>query len=164
MFSEPDTEEPKRYTQSRALYDIIAWSADRPNWQKDALRQLVGGAKADEIDLDRLEELCVGERDDVEFLRETDITLQEAGGEAVTLSRLHSVQGINALAADQQMEFSVRGITIVYGDNGSGKSGYCRVLKHACRTRDSNFQSIPTLTTKMKPINRAVSIIVLAPH
>lgn len=27
-------------------------------------------------------------------------------------------------------------MTVIYGDNGSGKSGYSRVLKRACRTRD----------------------------
>ena len=43
------------------------------------------------------------------------------------------------------MAFSDQGITIVYGDNGSGKSGYCRVLKHACRTRDSKFEIHPNI-------------------
>ncbi len=145
MVPEAHTEEPKRYTQSKALRDIVTWSASRPDWQRDALRQLVGGAKAEEIDLDRLEALCVGERDDVEFLREIDDTSQGTGGEAVTISRLHSVQGVNALATGQQMEFSDKGITIVYGDNGSGKSGYCRVLKHACRTRDNKFEIHPDI-------------------
>src|SRR5207237_24351 len=27
------------------------------------------------------------------------------------------------------------GLTLVYGENASGKSGYCRVLKKACRAR-----------------------------
>ena len=27
-------------------------------------------------------------------------------------------------------------MTVIYGDNGSGKSGYSRVLKRACRARD----------------------------
>jgi energy-coupling factor transporter ATP-binding protein EcfA2 len=52
---------------------------------------------------------------------------------------LHAVRapkGINALAADQSLEFAPQGLTIIYGDNGSGKSGYVRILKHACRTRD----------------------------
>ncbi len=145
MFSEPDTQEAKLYTQSRALRDIISWSTDRPDWQRDALRQLVSGTTADEIDLDRLEAICVGERNDLRLLSETDVTTQGTDGEAVTLAKMHSVQGVNALAPDQKMEFSSTGVTIVYGDNGSGKSGYCRVLKHACRTRDSNFQIHPNI-------------------
>lgn len=145
MTDENKTDEAGRFTQSKALQDIVNWSTDRPDWQRDALRQLVTGADVSELDLNRLEALCVGERDDSEFLNETDVTSQGAGGEAVTISKLYSVQGVNALAADQQMEFSNTGITIVYGDNGSGKSGYCRVLKHACRTRDSKFAIHPNI-------------------
>ena len=138
-------EEAGRYTQSKALQDIVIWSANRADWQRDVLRQLIGGTDIEAIDLDRLEALCVGERDDAEYLDEVDIAPQTAGGGAVTISRLCSVQGVNALASDQQMEFSDQGITIIYGDNGSGKSGYCRVLKHACRTRDSKFEIHPNI-------------------
>lgn len=31
-----------------------------------------------------------------------------------------------------------KGVTVVYGDNGAGKSGYARLLKRACRARMSN--------------------------
>lgn len=34
------------------------------------------------------------------------------------------------------------GITVVYGNNGSGKSGYARILKSACRTRMKGQQVI----------------------
>lgn len=43
---------------------------------------------------------------------------------------------MNALAPNQKLRFAKKGLTVIYGDNGSGKSGYVRVLKHACRTRD----------------------------
>ena len=145
MSSESNTEEVGAYTQSQALQDIIAWSVDRPKWQRDALRQLVTGANIDNIDIDRLEELCLENRDDAEFLNETDVMQPGTGGDAVTLSKLKIVQGVNALADEQQMEFSKKGVTIVYGDNGSGKSGYCRVLKHACRTRDRKFEIHPNI-------------------
>lgn len=139
------SEEPGSYTQAKAQQDIVAWSADRPDWQRDALRQLINGVDSDEIDLDRLEALCVGERKDFQFLEEVDVTPQGTVGQAVTISQLRSVRGVNALAAGQKMEFSNQGITIIYGDNGSGKSGYCRVLKHACRTRDNRFSIHPNI-------------------
>ena len=73
MTDENKTEETGRFTQSKALHDIVNWSTDRPDWQRDALRQLVTGADVGELDLNRLEALCVGERDDSEFLNETDV-------------------------------------------------------------------------------------------
>lgn len=90
-----DTEKAGRYTQSKALHDIVTWSTDRPDWQRDALRQLIAGVDIDEIDLDRLEALCVGERDDAEFLTATDVSSQGIGGEAVTISKLRSVKGVS---------------------------------------------------------------------
>lgn len=78
-------------------------------------------------------------------MTEADIVSQITTGEAVTISKLHSVVGVNALAANQELDLSDQGITIVYGDNGSGKSGYCRVLKHACRSRDSKFIIHPNI-------------------
>ena len=73
MTDQNKTVELERYTQVNALQDIVTWSADRADWQRDALRQLVGGADVDDIDLDRLEALCIGERDDAEFLKEADV-------------------------------------------------------------------------------------------
>jgi hypothetical protein len=133
------------YTQSSALDDIVTWSSDRPAWQRDALRQLINGSDVNDIDIDRLEELCVEESDDADFLTVADVAPQGAGGDAVAISKLRGVKGVNALAGRQQMEFSTQGITIVYGDNGSGKSGYCRVLKDACRSRDSKFKIHPNI-------------------
>ena len=143
MSNEPNSSGP--YNQSSALNDIVLWSVDRPEWQRDALRQLIGTVELEDIDLDRLEALCVGERDDAEFLNAAHVAPQSMSGEAVTISKLHSVKGVNALAHDQVLDLADQGVTIVYGDNGSGKSGYCRVLKHACRSRDSKFTILPNI-------------------
>src|SRR5690625_7303274 len=43
---------------------------------------------------------------------------------------------VNAIAENQRLSFSPYGMTVIYGDNGSGKSGYSRVFKRACRARD----------------------------
>lgn len=64
MIDSDKTDHSGRITQSKALIEIINWSADRPEWQRDALRQLISGADTVDIDRDRLEALCVGERDD----------------------------------------------------------------------------------------------------
>lgn len=44
-------------------------------------------------------------------------------------------QHVNALSSDQPLTFELNGLTIVYGDNGSGKSGYARLLKRITRAR-----------------------------
>jgi hypothetical protein len=44
------------------------------------------------------------------------------------------LNNIDRLAADQPpLQFAKEGITLIYGNNGSGKSGYCRIAKKVCR-------------------------------
>jgi len=58
----------------------------------------------------------------------------------VALTKLSEVTGVNKLAEDQVMEFSPN-ITVVYGNNGVGKTGYSRVLKSQGYSFD-NYNSI----------------------
>jgi energy-coupling factor transporter ATP-binding protein EcfA2 len=44
------------------------------------------------------------------------------------LTKLENVEGVNALTENQTIDFSPN-LTIIYGSNGSGKSGYVRLLK-----------------------------------
>lgn len=50
------------------------------------------------------------------------------------LNKLGNVEGVNALVENQVIEFSPK-LTIIYGANGSGKSGYVRLLKQAFQSR-----------------------------
>lgn len=48
--------------------------------------------------------------------------------------KLEGVQGVNALSAGQTIEFSPK-LTILFGENGAGKTGYARVLKRLADVR-----------------------------
>lgn len=141
-----DPTQSVHYRKSDAMREILAWSQERDIWQRDALRQLINGISLDEIDLDRLEGICTGARDDALVLQEEHLEIEASSEAAVALSRVSDVTGVNALASDQELTFGADGITIIYGDNGSGKSGYCRVLKHACRSRDRKFNIHPDIS------------------
>ncbi|NAV69341.1 ATP-binding protein, partial [Salmonella sp. zj-f50] len=60
-------------------------------------------------------------------------------GDPISLVSIKNPTAINALASQQELFFQPAGLTVIYGDNGSGKSGYVRILKHACRSRDEKF-------------------------
>jgi energy-coupling factor transporter ATP-binding protein EcfA2 len=49
------------------------------------------------------------------------------------LTQIGPVRNIDRLAQDQKLRFSPNGITLIYGENGSGKSGYVRIAKKLCR-------------------------------
>lgn len=123
---------------------LLNWSKGRPLWQRDALRRIVLNGGLDLNDLDDLTELCKaecgGNRDSLRAvpLDETHLPSQPDGGASIALGAIAKVEGVNNLAADQTLVFAQRGLSIIYGRNGSGKSGYTRVLKRACRARSSD--------------------------
>jgi energy-coupling factor transporter ATP-binding protein EcfA2 len=123
-------------TERTALVQLIAWAKDRPKWQQDALRRLLLNDDLNEADINDLAKICLDPRLPTEPVTEAHVGAEGVVGEPIALLRIESPTGINALAPDQTLEFATHGLTIIYGDNGSGKSGYVRVLKHACRTRD----------------------------
>jgi ABC-type transport system involved in cytochrome c biogenesis ATPase subunit len=54
--------------------------------------------------------------------------------ETLSLLKLDAVENVNALTAGQAITFNA-GLTIVFGKNGAGKSGYVRILKRVARVR-----------------------------
>ena len=121
------------------LQEIFTWSADRPTWQRDALRRLVMNGELSDDDIRALTEICKGEHGLTEKIEVTPLAREhvpdrEGTAAAVSLESIFHRKGVNALAEDQTLKFSP-GLTIVYGDNGAGKTGYIRILKQACRAR-----------------------------
>jgi hypothetical protein len=60
----------------------------------------------------------------------------------VSLGALHGLSNVNALAPGERLSFGKAGLTVIYGDNGAGKSGYARVLKQLCRARSPKGDAI----------------------
>jgi energy-coupling factor transporter ATP-binding protein EcfA2 len=123
----------------KVLQEIIAWSADRPTWQRDALRRLFLAGELSGDDIQALTEICKGdhglvEKPEAQPLATVHAPTGEGTTAAVSLVSIFHHQGVNALAEDQTLKFDP-GLTIVYGDNGAGKTGYIRILKQACRAR-----------------------------
>ncbi|WP_310158742.1 AAA family ATPase [Herbaspirillum sp. 1173] len=56
---------------------------------------------------------------------------------SVALLALKEPQHLNAIDSAQTLSFEADGLTIIYGYNGAGKSGYARALKKACRARNN---------------------------
>ena len=121
------------------LREILDWSSSRPAWQRDALRRLVTGRGLNESDLEELTDMCkaahgLAEQRESVPLDKLHIPSREEHLGSIKLTALTHHGGVNALAKDQTIEFGPA-LTIVYGGNAAGKSGYTRILKRACRAR-----------------------------
>lgn len=58
-----------------------------------------------------------------------------SAAERVRLVAVRDVENVNRLAQGQRLTFAPNGLTVVFGRNGSGKSGYARVIQAMVRTR-----------------------------
>lgn len=128
--------------QPKSVFEtILEWSSGRPGWQRDALRRIVAKGKLSEDDKAELVQLCLkGQGADGIALEAAPLTAAHIPAaattvSAITLTSIAEVSGVNRLAVGQTLPFAPLGITVVYGDNGVGKSGYARILKRACRAR-----------------------------
>jgi energy-coupling factor transporter ATP-binding protein EcfA2 len=120
--------------EAEALANILAWSADSPGWQRDALRRLATQAALEPAEIDELASICKGDNPAV-LLEAGHLRGPNRDQGEVYLRQVHGVRHVNALASDQRLTLHRVGLTIIYGDNGSGKSGYARILKKVCRAR-----------------------------
>ena len=121
--------------------DLLEWLERRPSWQQDAARRLVQTGPTAQADVDDLASLALAEvggtSTDVRPtpIRAADVPVDHATGPDVRIASIRATANLNAIAAGAQLEFGTEGLTVVYGDNGSGKSGYVRLLKEVCRAR-----------------------------
>jgi energy-coupling factor transporter ATP-binding protein EcfA2 len=126
-------------TEKAALVDLVTWAEKRPAWQRDALRRLVTGEPFNDQTIAELTELCLDSTRSSSPISQSHVVAETSAAEPISLASIKNPTAINALASHQELSFEPVGLTVIYGDNGSGKSGYVRVLKHACRSRDEKF-------------------------
>lgn len=132
------------------LQEIFKWTQGLPTWQSDAVSRLLAKqvlTPQDHDDLYALLKLAHGIRDpknrQPKPLTADQIPAQVKVNTHIELLTIKNLRNVNAIAENQQLAVAPTGMTVIYGDNGSGKSGYSRVLKRACRARDQSEQIHP---------------------
>jgi hypothetical protein len=114
--------------------DIARWAATRPIWQQAILQVLADGSPITEVELARAIDSLLDPHTTA-AAKPLNLALAAADDVTVTLAALRGCKGVNALTEDQELDFGASGLTVIYGDNGSGKSGYARLIKEAVGAR-----------------------------
>lgn len=129
---------------SMILARIADWIETQQPWLSDAARRLVVNGRIEEAEIGEIIALVkadAGIEDPAgraaQPLTRDLLPVGDAASPPVTLLELRGLRGVNAIAPDQSIPFSPLGVTVVYGNNGAGKSGYSRVLRKACRARST---------------------------
>ena len=109
---------------------------DRPAWQREAYLRLRGGEPiSDEFIHGVAVRLASGEDWPPPQNPPAWSTSTVSPDEPVVISDVKIINNVNALLPGQALTFAPMGLTIVYGDNRSGKSSYARLLKNATAAR-----------------------------
>ncbi len=133
-----DTSNTERSAIQQAWARVDNWLPTRPKWQQEALARIcrrddVHGAEA-------VAELAALLAEEVQGTRTIDVELPgtltaseqhpsaDAAAASVVLERISGVVGVNALAPKEALTLGPH-LSVIYGENGSGKSGYVRILK-----------------------------------
>ena len=115
---------------------IVAWSKQRPRWQQIVLRGVANGLPLSDEALEQLIDAeVVGKPLPPDELEIGQLVASETKALPVSLESVSEPTHVNALSTTTPLTFPRGGLTIVYGDNGSGKSGFARLLKRVARSR-----------------------------
>ena len=131
-----------------AIYqEILTWSQNRPLFIQDALRRLITSNALTQSDIDELVQLVKKECGDTSIslnaipLDSTHIpTTTATTGSYPKLISLSNPINICALHNQGNLQFPNTGLTVIYGNNGSGKSSYSRILKKLCWSRNPSVE------------------------
>ncbi len=136
--------------------DIVSWcqNVNVAPWLADAVRRMLAQADLTDADKDELYRilksayglLATGEVAP-EAVRPQPGAVSGAPAiqTQIALHAIEDVHNVNAIPDGSALPLSVSALAVIYGQNGSGKSGYARILKRACRARDTKERILPNV-------------------
>ncbi len=132
-------------SKKKHIKELMNWLNDRPEWVITAVNIMLRDSKAfDKSNIEKLAAICKREASS-KLAKKSKINRKQfktyfspnPKSKALRLEAISNVKGINNLNPKSPLEFGTENLSIIYGRNGSGKSGYVRILKSACGAKTS---------------------------
>ncbi len=152
------------------LQEILKWSQGLPAWQQDAIARLYVKPELSAQDFDDMYALLKSAHGIPDSnnrvpskLAAEQVAAPQTINRLVQLTAIKNLRNVNALAEGQRLLLNPSGLSVIYGENGTGKSGYSRVFKKACRARDQRETIHPNAhmePSKVGPAQASFEIIV----
>lgn len=135
--------------------DIVEWLHSKQNWLQEAASRFLNQGIITDIDIDQLTALLKTD------LGQSVTTTHLFSGfststtpNTLILESISEVAEIDNLAPRNPLIFGANNLIVIYGNNGSGKSGYTRILKKATgkaysvELKHDMFKPIPSATDR----------------
>lgn len=129
---------------------LAEWANKQDNWVRGIVREVLSTHRGiSQNQAEAFYELFLVEK----RLKDGEVTsfpvigteaVGEDGEPALSLVRLENVENVNALAPGQRIDFNA-GVTVVFGENATGKTGYVRILKRMASVRSAE-EILPNLS------------------
>jgi len=123
------------------------WAEEKGNWAKLLLHEISNTSES--LSSDKLAIIykhfrkSIGLPENIEEIEIQKPVIQFSGS-TVQITKLHKILGLNRLSPDSVIEFSPN-LTVIYGENGTGKSGFSRILKDVGFSYDKETRLIPNI-------------------
>lgn len=120
-----------------AYEDVLLWARSRPWWQQKVLARIAAGEALGQQDHEEIARSLLEEPESPPsggWFTQLEPP-QATKDESVCILAVRGLKNVNRLAPEQELTFEPDGLTVVFGNNGSGKSGYARVIRSMVRAR-----------------------------
>jgi energy-coupling factor transporter ATP-binding protein EcfA2 len=131
--------------------EIVNWLLSRPNWQQEAIARTLSKKNLEASDLSEIAQLCKSEGTIPSPRRDfSGIGAGSQQDNALRLESISNIVGIDNLKPRNALTFGKGNLTVVFGGNGAGKSGYVRIIKKLCgkgtsdKLRPNVFEAPPS--------------------
>ena len=89
----------------------------------------------------------------------SEVKIRSSGNKRVKLKAVSALENVNTLAKRQELSFNLNGLTVIFGENGSGKSGYARVIQRACNTGPEGKRILSSIYAPERRLMQASALI-----
>ncbi|TCW46449.1 RecF/RecN/SMC family protein [Phytobacter diazotrophicus] len=131
---------PELAQEAIGTNDFEKWLNGRNRWLQTAAKQLIDNKRLPSVvELTELVRLCkleAAKQNDSGFLKVAPGAFSAALlHRVVRVEELSQVFGVNAIKPGASLPFGAGNLAVIYGQNGSGKSSFSRLLKQLCGSR-----------------------------
>ena len=134
---------------------MAAWANTGDEWIRRIVRQVLGSnGELSENERAQIWRLFLEEKGFESRTLPTEPPLAHSAqdvseSEPFHLVKISDIRGVNALVENEEINFAL-GLTLLYGENGTGKTGYSRILKTLAGSRSADA-ILPDVTLSGNP-------------
>ena len=147
---------------------ISEWLKNKPGWYSAALHAALVNACGFEV-IDALAYAACRESNvrlnienpvELKDYQPSDIANTGISSREVVLKSVTAISGINAIPQGSKIDFAIEGLTVVYGNNGSGKSGYSRIIRNMGTSRTGSKKILSNVYAENETSTVSIQVLV----